>query len=152
MTPRPIHRLKTFWFGLFILTALAWAWTLSISHSHFASLRTGPITWRGFSSTRGQITYSSATYKNTTYFDPSRTSTGSFRFGPTYPRIWFPPALKLGPTSDPTSDGYKCAIAYWLITLLFLISWSSLLLWRRRKPKHLTPPQAPHHHGPTPHP
>jgi hypothetical protein len=32
MTPRPIHRWKSFWLGIVILLSLGWAWLVSMDH------------------------------------------------------------------------------------------------------------------------
>jgi hypothetical protein len=132
--PRPIHRWKTFWLGLFILAFLTWAWARSRDHYELVMLRPGARNWYGFVSSRGHASW--ITMKN---LSPgaiaSRTNWGSILLPEKAP--WFAPPVVSQSSDMPFAGASRSAhgIAHWLLTFLFFLTWSTFLAlrWMRMK-------------------
>lgn len=129
MTRRPIHHWKTLWLGLFILISLVWLWSSGRSHVATAAAHLGRQTWHGIVSSDGCLSwYMEVTRPGTIHsrhFDFNSSST-------TRTQPWFPsPPIVTGHQVHPVGTVTYLGIAHWLLTLLFLLAWSTLLLWRR---------------------
>jgi len=138
MLPRPIHKWKTLWLGLLILVFLTWAWARSISHIDYASARLTPYTWCGIVSSEACLSCGISHYTSTgssTNFDYASLTDSA--------KPWFPQPIQITHFDSHSSTRTFYSIAHWLITLLFLLTWSSLLLWRWKKSKRPTSPQTP---------
>ena len=130
MTPRPIYKWKTLWLGLLILASLTWAWSRSRSHIDYASASLGPSTWCGILSADGYLGCRIATYPHGTVVSTARFDYGSITDSA---KPWFPKPFHNA--QDQGLRAHSYGIAHWLITLLFLLTWSTLLLWRWKKSK-----------------
>lgn len=125
MTPRRLHRWKTFWLGVLATGFLGWAWLYSMTHT------TG-VLWltKGRTITAGQS--AGQVFLNG---DSSLRFTGSL---PTYEPQWVHERISTaGEPRFPTAfvwetypNQIQITIAHWLLILLFLIPWSALLAWR----------------------
>ncbi|RYD25309.1 MAG: hypothetical protein EOP87_24655 [Verrucomicrobiaceae bacterium] len=139
MTPRPIHKWKTFWLGLLILAFLTWTWSRSRSQNDYLGVGTIAKTWIHAGSWNGALRM--VVLKST---HPT-TTTNSFEIN-SLPmdtvRPWFEAPFKAKRTVRPKLITYELGIAHWLIILLFFLTWSTLLLRRARRLRRLTdPPQ-----------
>lgn len=148
MTPRPIHRWKTFWIGILILTFLSWAWVHSRTHDDL--VRFHPGTRMAHSLTNGRQTpwYVLRSAGGSIWWETKRDSFGAttsprFEFLSTTSSktVLFPPPYSHYATTLLVRGGdYSFSytrIAYWLIMFLFSISWAYLLIRRSiRMKKH----------------
>ena len=136
MTPRPIHRWKSFWLGIVILLFLGWAWTRSWEKSDHLLVRPNTSTWCGISIYSGYVFWRTCSFPSGTGLGPDRIAWQS-NYYHTSTESWLPPAFKrdyrrnapLGPIDS------AVGIAYWLLILLFLIPWTTFLIWRWRRMK-----------------
>ncbi len=130
MNPRPFHRWKSFWIGIFVIAFLGWAWVYSIGRlsyvliphgskmEHFAMAQfDARISVGGCQVPQGMV----AETKPPNDLDWSENE-------------WFPPALD---SAYPFDAGEGYSIAHWFLILLFLIPWTLWLVWRTRKFKRL---------------
>jgi hypothetical protein len=124
MTPRPLHRWKSFWLGVFILVFLGWAWARSLHHLegflwmaprfHFSAAETTgrvEVAWAGSSGAWG---------KDFLWVHEAAATTGE----PLFPKAvnWesYPGQIQL-------------TVAHWFLMLLLLLPWSTFLGWRYRR-------------------
>jgi hypothetical protein len=132
MPPRPIHRWKTFWLGLFVLAFLGWAWARSLKHQdglNATILGMESTLW--FDQWGGSISLS-------LFHDGLSDTTGAHTtHDPLDSPIVFPAAIEhLELPVDlyrPAVDRYS--IAHWFLILLFLLPWLAFLAWRWRRMK-----------------
>ncbi|MEK7951620.1 hypothetical protein [Luteolibacter soli] len=139
MPPRPILRSKTFWFGIFILISLCGTWLSSAGWNR-------QIAWTGSkfdiaaNTTTGALSLhitsdSTGHGLSNSFFPPGlRTSKDPQEDHPPLlqPPFKFQSADKHGPWRE-----WTLTLAWWFLILIFLISWSFLLIWRSRRMKHL---------------
>ena len=134
MSPRPVHRWKSFWLGILVIVFLGWAWARSI---HFGeSVHLGSMT-----GTKGTILGQSAGMVGVTrwrapvVYDPgcsspifgnSGTQFSAWRNSHGNPRYEFPSAANLWRQDFYWSFG----LAHWLLIPLFLTTWLAGLRWR----------------------
>ena len=128
MSPRPLHRWKSFWLGLLVLAFLGWAWVRSTHHMDYVSYKTSTssITWAagtGFGAVR--LGWSDDP------FAPDGLSFSSYRSNPAWGSTWFPEAILLDGGADESWQNFS--IAYWFLILLFPVPWAGFLLWRIRR-------------------
>ena len=132
MTPRPVIRWKSFWFGILVLGFLGLAWVMSMHRMAFVEWRkffakqaSGEVTviWGGFGRDLG---VGIAPIPN-----------------PRWDKL--PPAFSSAElhTDDPFSRiplyyGRDYIFSFWFLILLFLIPWASFLVWRYRRQRKLT--------------
>ena len=137
MTPRPLHRSKTLWLGILILTSLLWIWMRGRDYYDHLDYRLGSATWYGFGTSCSYVSWGSNTYIS---IPPA---TNHLRWGSSDfkdPRP-FPPPWEIHvaePTPGTASSRYS--VAHWLLILLFLLTWSTFLAWRWRRIRRLTKP------------
>jgi len=132
MTPRPLHRSKTLWFGILILASLLWIWARGRNHYDFANFRIGARTWHGISSSGGYLWYTHQSNGSGSRL----VEFASFPLGRS--QDWFPTAFKQEHGKNPLGTRYTdSGIAHWLFILLFLIPWAALLTWRSNRLKSL---------------
>ena len=129
---RPLHRWKSFWFGLLVLAFLGWAWVWSIGYRVEVSWHRAPKGIIAAGLEDGQL---------------------SFRWLPDHPTVppefaiermalpqgetWFPPATwmiageldGLGEVGQVT----LIRIPHWFLLLGFLVPWAGFLVWRVRR-------------------
>ncbi|RYD24971.1 MAG: hypothetical protein EOP87_25235 [Verrucomicrobiaceae bacterium] len=140
MTPRPLHRWKSFWFGIFILISLGWLWSWGRTHSDSAAARLGKQTWHGIVSSDGLLHW----YQETTRPGTIHSRNFSFNSHTTQVQRWFPqPPIVTGHLANPPSTVTYVGIAHWLLILLFLLPWSAFLIWRRRRMSRLLDSPSP---------
>ena len=125
MTPRPMHRWKSFWLGVIVVVFLGWAWVRSVQH-------------------RDAVTFY---FPNAGHELTLASRAGAFRLawnelppsGVTWPAFttssrpttaqWFADAADIFNGSSVRGVG----MSYWLGILLFLGLWLELLFWRVRR-------------------
>jgi hypothetical protein len=136
MTPRPLHRRKTLWLGIFVLIFLSWAWARSREHSEIVGFRPGGNTWFGIVNSGGQlllriVSYQSGIRSTTKFIDCS--------FMRIHTDPWFASPFKWDYEANAPSGPIflSAGIAHWLIILLFLVPWLALLTSRSRRMKRL---------------
>ena len=168
--PSPIHRRKSFWLGILILTFLAWAWRDStywqtiLRHRQYALTHAGS----GISLADRKVDPHRPPWERypirqvdnevwaRAHIDAPELfhSTGEPKLIYRYyirksgTNIRLPrnsAALHFRPLLDPAilviaPNSRAIFIPHWLIILLFLIPWTALLLWRSRRLRHLTKP------------
>lgn len=123
MRPRPIHRWKSFWFGLLVLVFMGWAWVRAISFSekiNWVPPNSGDYITIGQSGGRVVIDWG-----NDPLFDRNlsiyrQPSKSTFYLGA--------PVLRKG-----EHQGWELSFAHWFLVLLFLVPWLSFLAWRWRR-------------------
>jgi hypothetical protein len=128
MIPRPLHRWKSFWLGVFVLAFLAWAWVRSMSYVEGIFWMTGK-----HSINAGQAFGS--VFLN---WDGSRPPTTRPIF------VW---VQEVAPVGEPwlhkavNVETYprqlQLTVAHWFLILLVLLHWAAFLLWRGRRLRHL---------------
>ncbi|MEK7951699.1 hypothetical protein [Luteolibacter soli] len=158
--PRPIHRWKSFWAGILILTFLSWAWWDSthfwttISHRHYYMSHVGSgiciADW-------AEESYSPSTllFWEHRKLQPSQEpltrvlfeAPETFRYQPGmigYHRSipWEPrgqsAGFQFGRVLSGAALGSRAIfLPHWLLILLFLIPWATFLLWRFHRIKRL---------------
>ena len=131
MKPRPFYRWKSFWLGLFVLMFLGAQWEESIQCYRAAA-------W-GDSSGRARMVVAQSDsmimVKLRNARAPTRAIPPGFQWGVT-PFVkenrqpWFP-----WPWYMESYEGWSlnCAVAHWLLILLFLVPWVGFLAWRVRR-------------------
>jgi hypothetical protein len=136
MTPRPIYRWKSFWFGLCVLVFLGWAGVWSMHEVNTIAYKGSP--WSpaciGYSRAGAFAILSS---NNMLSLDFQGLWTGAF---PTTDKPiwadWFPQPVRTGTLAD--GDHWHFKVAHWFLILLFLVPWASFLAWRWRRVKRIT--------------
>jgi len=127
MTPRPVIRWKSFWFGILVLGFLGWAWVRSYQAYDFLS-------WRIFSGASplcfGQVAGDVAV------------GMGGPGFADSLAYVQLPIHGKPVET-DPvwiikTNSSSGVGMAHWVLILLFFVPWSAFLAWRWRRQRNLT--------------
>ena len=111
--PRSLYRWKTFWFGLFIILSLAWAW--ADSYRYFAAINwVGKgLVWSGDGEVGCGLVQDTAPF-------PFEIQTIHY------------PLSEVGMSS--VRQGFKnITIPHWLFFESFLILWFLLLGWRTRR-------------------
>jgi hypothetical protein len=140
MLPRPLHRWKSFWLGVFVVVFLGWAWVRSMKYNDgilYGSILGAEFLYLGQS--RGDVGFAygvgiGASPELYVVCIPNEMTLGGDVF-----KRWFPTAINW--------DGWKdwrwsISIAHWFLILLFLISWTTWLVWRSRRMKRLAPGSA----------
>lgn len=132
MTPRPFHRWKSFWLGVLVLIFLGWAWVRSIDCRDVAS-------WGEAHGGRGillsqrdsevLITWNSS--KIIAVVAPGF-SVSSVKLNPRSHTVL---ARAITWQESPEYPLLTASIAHWFIILLFLLPWTTFLLWRHRRMK-----------------
>lgn len=128
MPPRPLHRWKSFWLGLFVLVFLCWAWWTSMN-------QIAGVTWAANNGVR-QVQLSNYDamvhcwigdngYHRTAGLHWDRRKDGAEE---KEDGTWFQPGIVLT-----EGGGSGLQLAHWFIILLFLIPWVGFLIWRIRR-------------------
>ncbi len=141
MNPRPFHRWKSFWIGIFVIASLCWGWERSV---HFwetlclSSPRSGNCVMlvQGNGGLRiillrnpgGMIGASGFPLVGSAFFP---VSIWSYSFGS--PHFQFPWPLEWESSKNTNSLG----IAYWFLILLFATIWIIWMVRRARRFKRL---------------
>ena len=128
MTPRPIHKWKSLWLGIFILISLGWVSIRSFEHLSLVQVRTPDHGRFFFSLFNGQAALS----RNPLYL-------GSWHFDVVDQPAAVDPYLVGIWRELPASDN-TIVLSHAYIIALFLLPWSTFLLWRRHHVKHHLPP------------
>lgn len=139
MSPRPLHRWKSFWFGMLVLAVLGCAWVRSMRQADGWTLvfqRWQVEFEQGDGRSSIQLSYQPMLVADYTLwhrkaYDPSEPYAGS----------WFADAYwwRTHWGSDPGEWRGTFSQAHWLLILLFLIPWLAFLFWRIRKQRRLPP-------------
>jgi hypothetical protein len=124
MPARPIHKWKSFWFGILVLGFLGWAWVKTMDHVAMVYRIEGQ--WiRGVASGSGTVSYVTARY-----------GVEGEEWGFSFDENWgeeewpfFADAFK----QVREDGGGQTAVAHWVLLLGFLMGWVGLLGWRWRK-------------------
>jgi hypothetical protein len=128
MHPRPLHRWKSFWLGVFVLAFLGWAWVRSVHRIDDISYKasTSSTSW-------GACTGFGAVLLGWSHdpFAPDGLRFSSARTNPDWGSIWFPEAIQLD--GGRTEGWQNFSIAHWFLILLFLVPWAGSLFWRIRR-------------------
>jgi hypothetical protein len=132
MTPRPIHRWKSFWLGVLVLIFLGWAWVTSMSLLHIAGYiypsKSQAIFLRNLPGTI-EIENTGPHYSVTPVTPPVQW----YSYARIHDPVWLPRPMLFQPFG--ALGGWTVHLPYWLITPLFLIPWTGLLAWRWRQIK-----------------
>ena len=142
-TPRPIHRWKSFWLGVLIITFLTWAWSRSRTHEDHLSIRPTAHTWYGVTISNGYLCSDIRTVP-VSYANSNRITYHCTTSITTRPWIQNPPENTRTSSAAMTTSLRRIA-PLWTLTFLFPLAWSALLLWRSsrmRKAPHLAKPTA----------
>jgi hypothetical protein len=130
MPPRPLHRWKSFWLGVFVVVFLGWAWARSmgiIDGIRWESASAGTLLQADHCD--GQILFSyvpSYPVKRSIFELSSQTFSVSGH--------WFPWAVNV---MNSIPGMHILGIAHWFLILLFLLPWTTWLVWRSRRMKRL---------------
>jgi hypothetical protein len=128
MTPRPIIRWKSFWFGFLMLGFLLFAWAVSMDSLRGAGVRTASG-WLVFAQFQGEVCLAAPPYISP-WGGTSATTVILYAHGtggsPEYMVWWegFTP--------------YGLSFPHWLLMLFVLLPWCAFLAWRVRKQRTLT--------------
>ena len=130
MLPRPLHRWKSFWLGVFVVVFLGLAWVRSMgSHSDLFAWASGDGAFEvQLYQHEGEI----GLWYGSNYVIHDR----GFRMesevidlsGP-----WFPRFFEI----ERRPNGPSIGIAHWFLILLFLLPRTTWLVWRSRRMKRL---------------
>ena len=135
MTPRPIHRWKTLWFGITVILFLGWAWEKSNSRMNAAcwvhAATSEGLFLRNLPGTT-QIEYTGPNH----HIYPLTPAIQWYSNPRVYPEEWFPKPVFFEPFGN--KGGWTLNLPHWLLILLFLIPWLAFLAWRSRRMHHLT--------------
>lgn len=132
MSPRPLHRWKSFWLGLLVLIFLGWAWQRSIRHLDSFGIANSAGSVGGLVYQRDSTVILTA--PGTMRILPgTRLFTILLPYPRNYPLI--PPPLSVG--RNASQPYHTIIIAHWLLVLLFFVPWVGFLLWRVRRMRRL---------------
>lgn len=128
MTPRPLHRWKSFWLGVLVLTFLGWGWVRSMVHNE----------WVMYGSSLGARWLSVGQSDGTVEFGYGGGIGAAPRFywqhlSESWPSSlwpWFPRVVHVWGDFD---DRWGIVVAPWFLIILFLIPWTVFLIWRIRR-------------------
>jgi len=127
MTPRPLHRWKSFWLGILVLAFLGFGWLRSMSYTDGFFWMPKHFVLTAFQSA-GRVGFAwdySMPVSPVTFFqwvhDPI-SSEGE---------PWFPTAV----VPEVYDRQFQFGIAHWFLMLLLLIAWGAFLWWRVRRMK-----------------
>jgi 4-amino-4-deoxy-L-arabinose transferase-like glycosyltransferase len=133
MTPRPIYKWKSFWFGILVLVLLGWAWVRSMDWQDWICYGYG-------GDSRIELGNHTATVEF--LLGKSEGVIGTQGFFTLTRRIDDPEAAFEHAIEIIRMPGrFWMQIAHWLLILYFLIPWLSILawrVWRQRKQRRLT--------------
>src|ERR1043165_6703513 len=126
MNPRPLHRSKTLWLGVFILLSLAWAWLISMDSCMAVEIDTSRG-WLSLAQMQGEagIFAEATTTRGWHLLTTHRNGIGGT---PGYQAFWQGIASAHG----------LIVTTHATLILLFLIPWAAFLAWRWRRTRHLT--------------
>lgn len=142
MPPRPLHRWKSFWLGVFVVVFLAWAWGRSGQFAEKAVFGNPSVT--GFvdlGQTDGILFLTVFRVPNEVSlvcYSPIAGDLGNPVSAWRDPhgirrQFSFPAAVDV----DLESKWSSIAIAHWFLILLFLLPWTAWLVGRSRRMKRL---------------
>jgi hypothetical protein len=123
MTPRPLYRLKSFWFGVLVIAFLGWAWNWSRYRSDQLTWRLNPASAVTLSQASGGVWLwwgdnwgpgDRIEYLNGDISKDSQLLNVAI-FRKSRPGFW------------------NYGVSHWFIILLFLVPWSGWLAWRWRR-------------------
>ena len=128
MTPRPVIRWKSFWFGILVLGFLGWAWARSMNRLDIVRFDLGVDGWEVVSTTGKTSVVRYAEVITGGGIRDIRFSTeaggGSNReLKPAFERFEF----------DERETMVAWMFAYWFLILLFLVPWSAWLFWHWKR-------------------
>lgn len=130
MTPRPLYRWKSFWFGILVLGFLGWAWVRSMGHLDCVLWASGDGTHEiDLLQHEGEV----SVFRGSNYVIHPRGfefSTDEFSLD----GAWFGRFVEV----ERRPNGPTVSIAHWLLILLFVVPWSGWPAWRWRKIKRLS--------------
>ncbi|MCW1884978.1 hypothetical protein OKA04_09590 [Luteolibacter flavescens] len=128
MQPRPLHRWKSFWLGVFVLIFFGWAWVRSMGIQDtiewispkrgihgLVHVNSRLIIFQPVDATGMAPEFDWSSRPNKAYPDPR----------------WFPAACTWTPAHDDVAGRFT--ISHWLLTLSFAVPWAAFLAWRRRR-------------------
>lgn len=129
MTPRPLHRWKSFWFGILILVFLGWGWMTSMGKGNYIAIDGKLEEIARLDQSGGYI---AVVWESDTPIFSLPQEPVAWIFGRDH-ATWFPKAFK---RDSPVDGWHSVAIAHWCLILLFLLTWSTWLAWRWQRLKH----------------
>jgi hypothetical protein len=129
MTPRPLYRWKSFWFGMLVIVFLGWSWARSNERREY-------VDWvKGTGGTFVEQHQGCVSFKRG-YLIILSTGLRTGGNATTFQGRWFPDAVE----RQPFYGGFSVYLAHWFLILLFLVPWSGSLAWRWCKIKRLSMP------------
>ena len=132
MTPRPLYRWKSLWFGILILGFIAWAWKRSATHRD-ALVYTHATTTYAVESQFSWISLTAFPFPHSIPA-PGITAPG-WQFYSEIP--WDSDLSYFKPPFIQIHDGrfHHLWIAWWVPALSFLLPWIAFLTWRHHRMK-----------------
>ena len=143
MTPRPLHRWKSFWFGILVLGFICWAWRDSMVYTIYT--RCGPFAGvhcvGGLFVEVGSVSRL-ANWRLDRVHDQVRvrmTEEGFIAFSSS-PRKTEPASPWPRPLTQKRAVNVNSGVflPHWLILLACATPWSAFLVWRWRRLRNLT--------------
>lgn len=133
MTPRPLYRWKSFWFGGLVIAFLGWAWARSMNHRDAVYVQLVGKLWAN-NCVMGKFTIERSEHGRIMASD------WGIRFSSEpFPGYDFPvPAALKRIGEENVFETWM--IAHWFLILFFLVPWSGWLAWRWREIKRLSKP------------
>lgn len=131
MTPRPLHKWKSFWLGILVLGFLGWVWGRSNGKRDIISFEVGADRWNVIS-TLGKISaqrFEVGARRSGVHFWTESTEGWT---------VEVPAAFEHFVTEHRRGSLTIWNVGYWPLMLLFLIPWSAFLAWRWRRQRILT--------------
>ncbi|MEK7953653.1 hypothetical protein [Luteolibacter soli] len=148
MPPRPLHRWKSFWFGVLVFSFLGWSWMASIEKPGGIAIGT-PVLEAGMAYTGGSMVLFSSG-------PPGSFGIGLFSYPMAPEPTWFPSGIEAqysrshgvsetthgtlpsGAQTISISCGFSSThchvrVAHWLLIPFFLLIWSGFLFYRYRR-------------------
>ena len=128
MSPRPLHRWRSFWLGLLVLIFLGWSWWTSMT-------RIAGFTWAASNGVRQLQISNYDAMVHCWIGDNGFHRTAGFHWDQRMydaeekdDGTWLQPGVVL--TKE---HGSGLQFAHWFLILLFLVPWASFLFWRVRR-------------------
>ena len=127
MLPRPLHRWKSFWLGVFVVVFLGWAWARSLDQWDILDWAVSKEEFYSLVNLEGKLRI---------VCNRMETIGAAFRFQSIEATEEADP---MPPWIETTSSvfGWQIDVAHWFLILLFLLLWTTWLVWRSRRMKRL---------------
>ena len=130
MTPRPLHRWKSFWLGVLVLAFLAWMGAKSRGCVDYVEVRSEPFKAYRVTNAGCYIAFGSL---DGGFAEPTGIKLTSNASSPPYAGTWFLQPFKAAHNDNGLFVSSSFFVAHWFLILAFLVTWTALLTWRWRR-------------------